>query len=292
MRACRSTSAILTAHGSAALTRTPTGCYASISRKAPISACTASRKLQQWPLLSTPGPERRLIGKRLQRRLTGCFYRSTKSVLRRPLESALAAAIGMMQQRVRFAPSPDRHDQGIGDELGGHRCVHRPANYPAGEQIDDGSYIEPALRCPHIREVSDPFAVGSGRIEAAVEHVGSDGGDLPLTQIRRQSTPSRACFKGLLPHQSFDPVQPARHSFGEQIMPDTPGPVGPIAREEAGTNLRTDILIAPASPTAWPCQPGVESTPRDTERLAQPFRRPDPPVLRNETELHVDSFAK
>jgi hypothetical protein len=31
---------------------------------------------------------------------------------------------------------------------------------------------------------------------------------------------------------------------------------------------------------------------RDTERPAQPFRRPDPPVLRNETELHVDSFAK
>jgi hypothetical protein len=31
---------------------------------------------------------------------------------------------------------------------------------------------------------------------------------------------------------------------------------------------------------------------RDTERLAQPNCRPDPPVLRNETELHVDSFAK
>jgi hypothetical protein len=28
------------------------------------------------------------------------------------------------------------------------------------------------------------------------------------------------------------------------------------------------------------------------ERLAQPVRRPDPPVLRNETELHIDSFAK
>src|SRR4051794_7285958 len=27
-------------------------------------------------------------------------------------------------------------------------------------------------------------------------------------------------------------------------------------------------------------------------RPGQPFRRPDPPVLRDETELHVDSFAK
>jgi hypothetical protein len=55
----------------------------------------------------------------------------------------------------------------------------------------------PTLRCPHLREASDPFAVGSGRFEASVEHVGSDGGDLPLTQIGRQSTPSRTGFESL-----------------------------------------------------------------------------------------------
>jgi hypothetical protein len=165
-------------------------------------------------------------------------------------------------------------------------------NHTAGEEIDDGRHIEPALRCPHIREVSDPFAVGSGRFEAAIEHVRSDGGDLPLTQSGRQSTPSRTRFKGLLPHQSFDPVQTTPHPFGEQIVPDTPGPVGSIARQKAGTNLRANVLIAPAALTARPCQPGIKPTPRDTERPAQPFRRPDPPVLRNETELHVDSFAK
>jgi len=113
------------------------------------------------------------------------------------LAGVLAAAIGMMQQRVRFAPSPDRHHQGISDELGRHRCVHRPADHTAGEQIDDGGHIEPALRCPHIGEVSDPFAVGSGRFEAAIEHVGSDGDDLPLTQIGRQSPPSRTGFESL-----------------------------------------------------------------------------------------------
>ena len=110
--------------------------------------------------------------------------------------------------------------------------------------------------------------VGSGGFEAAVEHVGSDGGDLALTHIRRQATPSRACFKGLQPHQSFDPMQSARHPFGEQIMPDTPGPVGSIAGEEAGANLRAQLLIAPAALTARPCQPRIETTPRDAERLA------------------------
>ena len=61
----------------------------------------------------------------------------------------------------------------------------------------DSGNIEPTLRGPHVREVSDPFAVGSGRIEAAVEHVGSDGGDLPLTQIGRQTTPSWTGFESL-----------------------------------------------------------------------------------------------
>ena len=48
----------------------------------------------------------------------------------------------------------------------------------------------------------------------------------------------------------------------------------------------------PASLAAGPCQPGIEATPRDTERLAHPQHWPYPSVLRDEAELHVDSFAK
>jgi hypothetical protein len=35
----------------------------------------------------------------------------------------------------------------------------------------------------------------------------SDGGDLPLTQIGRQSTPARTGFESLQSHQSLDPMQ-------------------------------------------------------------------------------------
>jgi len=54
------------------------------------------------------------------------------------------AAIGMMQQRVRFAPSPDRHHQGVSDELGRHRSVHRSADHTAGEEIDGRGNKEPS----------------------------------------------------------------------------------------------------------------------------------------------------
>src|SRR4051795_12603748 len=64
------------------------GCCASISRKAPISARTVPKRLRPWRPPSTPGPERRLLGKHPQKHLTSCFNQTTKTVLRRPLESA------------------------------------------------------------------------------------------------------------------------------------------------------------------------------------------------------------
>ena len=92
-----------------------------------------------------------------------------------------------MQQRIGLTAAPDCHHQGVGHELGRHLSTHRPADDTPREQVDHGSHIEPAFRCPHIGKVSNPFAVGGGRFEAAVEHVRSDGGDLPLTQIGRQA---------------------------------------------------------------------------------------------------------
>src|SRR3954451_21772678 len=64
------------------------GCCASTSRKAPISARAVPTRLRPWRPPSTPGPERRLLGKHPQRRLTSCFNQTTKTALRRPLESA------------------------------------------------------------------------------------------------------------------------------------------------------------------------------------------------------------
>src|SRR3954462_9320134 len=68
------------------------GCCASTSRKAPISARTVPKRLRPWRPPSTPGPETRLLGKHPQKCLTSCFNQTTKTVLRRPLESAQYAS--------------------------------------------------------------------------------------------------------------------------------------------------------------------------------------------------------
>src|SRR3974390_2171833 len=87
-------------------------------------------------------------------------------------------------------------------------------------------------------------------------------------------------------------MQTARQSLRQQVPPYAPGAIGPIARQEAGAHLHTKRFVAPAALTARSCQPGIEATPRDTERPAHPVHGPDSPVLRNEGELHVVSFAK
>jgi hypothetical protein len=57
------------------------------------------------------------------------------------------------------------------------------------------------------------------------------------------------------------------------------GALGPIAAEEAGTHLRAEPFITAAACAGRSRQPRIETATRDTERLAHPVRRPDPPVL-------------
>jgi hypothetical protein len=40
------------------------------------------------------------------------------------LAGVLAAAIGIMHQRIRVAASPDRHHESISDKLRCHHCIH------------------------------------------------------------------------------------------------------------------------------------------------------------------------
>ena len=80
-------------------------------------------------------------------------------------------------------------------------------------------------------------------------------------------------------------MQTARQPFRQHVFPHPPRAVGPVARNEAGAHLCAKLFIASAALTARPCQPGIEPTSRDTERLGQPTRRPDPRKAKSE-HLH------
>jgi hypothetical protein len=113
----------------------------------------------------------------------------------------------MMQERVGFAAPPDRHHEGVGDELSRHLGLHRPADNASGEQVNDSGDIEPSLGGPDIGEVCDPLLVRPLGDELPVEKVGSDRRRSWAT-IFRQATATRASAEGVHPHQPLDSMQP------------------------------------------------------------------------------------
>jgi len=216
-------------------------------------------------------------------------------VSQEPLEGltgVLAPSIRMMQNRRRLASPPDGHHEGLGDEWRGHRGLHGPADDPPGEEIHDRRDVEPAFGGPEIGEVRDPFAVRRGGGERPVEHIRRHGIRRSGTGICRHPAPSRTGAQRRLSHEPLDPMSDAGHPVRQQIVPDAPRAVGPVAGQEAGSHPRQQLVIGSRSGTRCPSPPSIEACARDPERLAQPFRRPDSSVCRDEGEFHSASFAK
>src|SRR5450755_2879577 len=123
--AWRCTSVNLTARGSVAATRTPTACYVSTSRRAPISPDTPPRiSLLSLPT-STAALARPSDGRPPPRRSTSIYYPSNQPALRRPLESAqkqhphraLTPLVGPPLGR-SLEPQPGmQRDAGAGEQL-------------------------------------------------------------------------------------------------------------------------------------------------------------------------------
>ena len=99
-------------------------------------------------------------------------FGAIKRELRR--RSAIEPVIGHMKAEGHA----DGGEDGVGGIAGGSLEI-------AAAEIDHRSDVEPTFRRPDVGEVGDPFAVRCRRLEGAVEHIRSDGGDLPLTQIGR-----------------------------------------------------------------------------------------------------------
>ena len=197
-----------------------------------------------------------------------------------------------MQQRIRATAPPDRHHQRIRDELRIHLGFHRPADDAARKQVDYGGDVEPALGCPDIGEVGDPFTVGLVRRKLAIEHIRRDRRSRTFAIVLWQSAPARPRPQRLSAHQAFDLVQTARKACFQHVAPDPTCAIGACACHEARPYRRHDRFVLSRARAEAAFQPSMEARPRYAERFAKPCHRPDGTVLRNEAELHVDSLAK
>lgn len=80
-------------------------------------------------------------------------------MLRRPFESGLAAAIGMVKQSATRLALSQRRAQDVEGELFLEPLAHRAGHDPPGEQVQDHRQVQPALQRPQIGDIGDPTEV-------------------------------------------------------------------------------------------------------------------------------------
>jgi len=105
----------------------------------------------------------------------------------------------MMQQFLSPASAPDRHDQGVCLHWRGHLTAHRPANNAPGEQVNDGSNVEPTFHSSDTCEVCHPFLVRAICLELTFKYIRSY--DRARDLIFRRLPTLRTGSEGRLPHQ-------------------------------------------------------------------------------------------
>jgi hypothetical protein len=146
-------------------------------------------------------------------------------VLRRPLESALAAAIRVMHQPLQLGlPAPDSHLQRVQGQVGAKRPRGLPADDEAAERVDDEGHVHEAGPSRHIGEIGNPQLVGSLRGEVTIYQVGWPGGG----RIRRGGPASLATADALqaqLAHQPLHRAAGHRDPLAVQLPPHLAGTI-------------------------------------------------------------------
>jgi hypothetical protein len=77
----------------------------------------------------------------------------------------------MVDQPGRGPAPPERHLQGVDNELGAHVIGHAPADDPPREHILDSGHLEPALPASEVGDVGDPDPSGSFGREGPIDKV-------------------------------------------------------------------------------------------------------------------------
>jgi hypothetical protein len=98
---------------------------------------------------------------------------SVIEVLRRPVESALRPVVGVTDRGVVLGGSapPERHLEGIDDELGPDVIGDRPADDASAEGVEDDGDVDLAGVGGVLGDVGDPQLVGLVDGELAVHQI-------------------------------------------------------------------------------------------------------------------------
>jgi hypothetical protein len=178
-------------------------------------------------------------------------------VLRRPVESALGAAVGMKYRGGAEMTVFLRHGQGVDDQAGAHMVGGLPTDdHPSGE-IDDGGQIQPTLVGAQVGDVTDETGAGLPGGEVTADQVRC--ADRLLTRHGGAFVrPWLAGFQPEFAHHVRDQADAAGDALPVERGRNTPAAVGAAGRLEHPTDLGGQVTAPGGGGGLGPVPPGVE----------------------------------
>src|SRR5215212_8286380 len=205
-------------------------------------------------------------------------------MLRRPVESALAAVVGVADQAGWWLSLADGHLQGVQDQFSAQVVGHRPANDPTRERVQDHGEVQPALVGALLGNVGDPELIGTGRCEPALDEIWCRrrGGIAPGQPT---TPPTVDALQAVLAHDAGDAFAADMDAQAQaQLGVDAWGAVGATAAVMDLADLFAEQRIRPRPVGWWAAGPGVVARARHTEHAGElgdrvvGFLRIDQPV--------------
>ena len=178
-----------------------------------------------------------------------------KRLLRRPLESALDAAVGMVDEAWGRRAMLDRHHQGVLAQRTPQMVGHAPPYDLASGHVLDGRQIQPALVSGDIRDVCEPDRVGAVSLEDTLEQVGSDAVAMPAVGRDRRPLLAPGRPNAVFPHEPGDPLAGDVDALSPQFGMDARSPIALAAllkmpriwpTRSASARFSTVLVWAPA----------------------------------------------
>ena len=207
------------------------------------------------------------------------------------LTRVLATPIGVVDEPLLRPPKPERHPKSFERELGTQVVRSRPSDDATRKDINDHRKEEPSLPRPHISHISDPYPIGSGRVEVSRHDVWCDG--QLVARLRGDSIAARRPrTEPLASHQPSHTL--ARDAMVErpQVLVDPGAAVRRTATRVAGSDHRHELRVNERARRRRTASPGVVAAARDSKGSAQ-LRGGQQRLLRSdESKPYLLSLAK
>ena len=203
-------------------------------------------------------------------------------MLRRPVDFALAAVVGVVQQLACGVAATEGHHQRGDDEVGGLAFAHRPTDQRVVMQVTDAGQVELAVAAAELGDVGDPSLIGAL------------GGEVPLQQVRCRghggvaaSTPLSSPMgadEALSTHQTGHPMPAGVMAGPAELTSDSRRAVGAAGALVDLADLGCQLGIDHRALGGRPGAPRVVGGARHLRRPTQIHHRVVGFVLVNEPE--------